>query len=215
MDRKTKVNVGTLLKELRRFESEYPDYDIACCMPDDTRCRMVGMYTDDDGGLNLLMEEEMDGGEYYDVDSILSCLDSYDRTMDVHVAACGLLMDIEVFRDGTFFDVDEDCDAVFCDGEVFGEYEEEESGSGWLTEAEKRMLAEKAKKQKREDCIEYAVLFLMIVLVADGFLYNVWAAVTRSGAALWENILWSVTCLFLLVIGVLTLHYNKPWKKEE
>ena len=67
MDRKTNVNVGTLLKELRRFESEYPDYDIACCMPDDTRCRMVGMYTDDDGGLNLLMEEEMDGGEYYDV----------------------------------------------------------------------------------------------------------------------------------------------------
>ena len=88
MDRKTNVNVGTLLKELRRFESEYPDYDIACCMPDDTRCRMVGMYTDDDGGLNLLMEEEMDGGEYYDVDSILSCLDSYDRTMEVHVAAC-------------------------------------------------------------------------------------------------------------------------------
>ena len=36
MDRKTNVNVGTLLKELRRFESEYPDYDIACCMPDDT-----------------------------------------------------------------------------------------------------------------------------------------------------------------------------------
>lgn len=215
MDRKTNVNVGTLVKELRRFESKYPDYDIACYVPDDTRCRMVGLYTDDDGSLNLLMEEEMDGGDYYDVDSILSCLDSYDRTMGVHVAACGLLMDIEVFRDGTFFDVDEDCDAVFCDGEVYGEYEEE-TGSGWLTEAEKRMLAEEARKQKREDCIEYAVLSIMIVLVAGDFLYNVWAAVTRSGATLWENILWSVTCLFLLVIGVPFLHYNKPpWKKEE
>ena len=55
----------------------------------------------------------------------------------------------------------------------------------------------------------------MIVLVAGGFLYNVWGAVTRSGAALWENILWSVTYLFLLVIGELTLYYNKPCETEE
>lgn len=214
MDRRARVTVGVLIKELRRFESMYPDYDITCCMPDETRCRMVGMYSDDEGSLNLLMEEEIDGGEYYDVDSILSVLDSYDRTIGVHVAACGLLMDFEVLSDGTFFDVDEDCDAVCCDGKVFGEYEEEESGSDWHIEAEKRMLAEKARKQKREDHIEYAVLAILTVLVAGGFLYNVWAAVTRSGAALWENILWSVTCLFLLVIGVLTLHYNRSWTEE-
>lgn len=96
-----------------------------------------------------------------------------------------------------------------CDGEVIDEYEELKYRSGWLTEAEMRMLIELAKRRKRASKIEYGTLQIITILLLCGVAYSIWAVVTASGNSLWENILYGITFLFCLIIGLLTLHYNR------
>lgn len=119
-------------------------------------------------------------------------------------------MDARTKRDlcesGTSYREDE---SVCCDGEVIDEYEELKYYNVWLTEAEWRMLLEKAKRRKRARKIEYGTLQIITILLLCGVAYYIWAVVTASGNSLWENILYGITCLFCFIIGLLTLHYNR------
>ncbi len=76
-------------------------------------------------------------------------------------------------------------------------------------EAEKLMLSEKARKEKRKNVIEYVALLVLTILVICGLVYNVWSALVFSGNSLWDNTLYGVICLSLSIIGSLTLYYKK------
>ena len=80
-----------------------------------------------------------------------------------------------------------------------------------LTEAEKRILAEKARKENRKIKIEYGALLIITILSLCGVAYNVWAVVAASGDSLWENILYGITCLFCFMIGLLAIHYDRRY----
>lgn len=133
MKRTEQVSVTQLIEELKRFEKDYPDMNVTCCIPDGTICYAVS--------------------------------------------------------------IDQDGDGQVCIG-----FEEEE---------EKRMLAEKAGKEKRERRIEYGALLIITILSLCGVAYNVWAVVSASGDSLWENILYGITYLFCFMIGLLALHYDR------
>lgn len=109
---------------------------------------------------------------------------------------------------GISYDEDKDDEGVCCDEEVIDEYLERYH-NGWLTEAEMRMLLEKAKRGRRARKIEYRTLQIITILLLCGVAYYIWAVVTASGNSPWENILYGITCLFCFIIGLLTLHYNR------
>lgn len=207
MKRPEQVSVAQLIEELRRFEKDYPDVNVTCCIPDGTICYAVSIDQDGEGQVCIGFEEEDSG--CLDVEMLIADLEMYDRSAMVCIEACGLSMTFSIFDDGSFFVYDENEECVCCDGEVIGEYEEQEYCSGGRTEEEKRMLAEKAGKEKRERRIEYGALLIITILSLCGVAYNVWAVVAASGDSLWENILYDITCLFCFMIGLLALHYDR------
>lgn len=207
MKRTEQVSVAQLIEELKRFEKDYPDVNVTCCIPDGTICYAVSIDQDGEGQVCIGFEEEDSGS--LEVEMLIADLEMYDRSAMVRMEACGLSMTFSIFGDGSFFVYDENEECVYCDGEVIGEYEEQEYCSGGRTEEEKRMLAEKAGKEKRERRIEYGALLIITIISLCGVAYNVWAAVAASGDSLWENILYGITCLFCFMIGLLALHYDR------
>ena len=207
MKRTEQISVVQLIEELKRFEKDYPDVNVTCCIPDGTICYAVSIDQDGEGQVWIGFEEEDSG--CLDVEMLIADLEMYDRSAMVCMEACGLSMTFSIFDDGSFFVYDENEECVCSDGEVIGEYEEQEYCSGGRTEEEKRMLAEKAGKEKRERRIEYGALLIITILSLCGVAYNVWAVVAASGDSLWENILYGITCLFCFMIGLLALHYDR------
>ena len=207
MKRTEQISVVQLIEELKRFEKDYPDVNVTCCIPDGTICYAVSIDQDGEGQVCIGFEEEDSG--CLDVEMLIADLEMYNRSAMVCMEACGLSMTFSIFDDGSFFVYDENEECVCCDGEVIGEYEEQEYCSGGRTEDEKRMLAEKAGKEKRERRIEYGALLIITILSLCGVAYNVWAVVAASGDSLCENILYGITCLFCFMIGLLTLHYDR------
>lgn len=207
MKRDEMISVAQLVKELERFEKDFPDTNVTCCMPDGTLCYAVGIERDGEGQVCIGFEEEESG--CFDVEMLLAYLEMYDHSAKVRMEACGLFMTFHIFRDGSFFVYDGNEECVCCDGEAMGEYEKQECRSGWHTEAENLMLSEKARKEKRKNVIEYVALLVLTILVICGFVYNVWSALVFSGNSLWENALYGVICLSLSIIGSLTLYYDK------
>lgn len=209
MKRTELISVAQLIKELIRFEKEFPDANVSCCMPDGTLYYAVNINLDKEGHVCISFEEGEEDSGCFDVKMLLGELEMYDNDAIVYMEACGLSMTFSIFSNGSFFDYDGNEDCICCDGEVVGEYEKQEYNSGWHTEAEKHMLAEKARKEKRKNKIEYGVLLIITILALCGFIYNIWTAVAVSKDSLRENILYGVICLFLFIINSLTLHYNK------
>ena len=209
MKRTEQISVAQLIEELTRFEKDYPDVNVTCCIPDGTICYAVSIDQDGEGQVCIGFEEEEEDSGCLEVEMLIADLEMYDRSAMVRMEACGLSMTFSIFDDGSFFVYDENEECVCCDGEVIGEYEEPEYRSGWLTEAEKRMLAEKARKENRKSKIEYGALLIITILSLCGVAYNVWAVVAASGDSLWENILYGITCLFCFMIGLLALHYDR------
>ena len=207
MKRTEQISVVQLIEELKRFEKDYPDVNVTCCIPDGTICYAVSIDQDGEGQVCIGFEEEDSG--CLDVEMLIADLEMYNRSAMVCMEACGLSMTFSIFDDGSFFVYDENEECVCCDGEVIGEYEEQEYCSGGRTEEEKRMLAEKAGKEKRERRIEYGALLIITILSLCGVTYNGWAVVAASGDSLWENILYGITCLFCFMIGLLALHYDR------
>lgn len=209
MKRTEQISVAKLTKELKRFEKDHPEAAVTCWTPDGQLCYAIDIEKNGDGTVCIGFEEGEEDSVCLDVDMLLEYLAKYDSRALVCMQACGLYMTFSISRDGTFLSYDEEEEYVWCDGNIIGEYEEKESGSGWLTEAEKRMLAEKARKENRKSKIEYGALLIITILSLCGVAYNVWAVVAASGDSLWENILYGITCLFCFMIGLLALHYDK------
>ena len=209
MKRNEMISVAQLVKELERFEKDFPDTNVTCCMPDGTLCYAVGIEKDEEGQVCIGFDEDEEDSGCLEVEMLISDLEMYDGSAMVRMEACGLSMTFHIFRDGSFFVYDGNEECVCCDGEAIGEYERQECRSGWHTEAEKLMLSEKARKEKRKSRIEYVALLVLTILVICGFVYNVWSALVVSGNSLWKNILYGVICLSLSIISSLTLYYDK------
>lgn len=209
MEKTELMTVSKLIEELKRFEKKYSDADVVCYLPDYTVCYVVTVRMDDEGDVCIRFEDHDEDIDCYCVEMLLDSLSEYNRNARVYIDVCGYYATFTVYSDGEFFIYNEDEEWVYCDCEIIGEYDEPEYCSGWHTPAERRMLAEKARKEKRQHKIEYGVLLALTVLIVCAFFYNVWAAVTLSGDALWKNILWAVTCLFCSIISSLTLYYDE------
>lgn len=209
MKRTKLITIAKFEKELKIFEKTHADANVTCCLPDGTLCYAVNVRKDKTGDVCVRFEENEEDSGCYEVEMLISELGRYDGGAKVYMAACGLNMTFSGSTNGKLFTYNDEEDSVCCDGAAIGEYEEQEYSSGWHTPAERRMLAEKARKKEHQDKIEHEVLLALTVLIVCGFFYNVWAAVTLSGNALWKNILWAVTCLFCVTIGSLALYYNK------
>ena len=207
------ITVGELLKELEGYEKEHWDWNVEISTDEplgeeeNLPCIIIGMGLDEDGDLRIDIEDEWaDGGDYY-VGKLLEQLRDLDAGNLVYLAGGGLLFSIDN-QGGIFADADDDDDTLCCKATAFGEYEEEPSG--WLTESEKRKLAEEARKEKRTGRIEYIALALLTVAIFFGLCYNVYALVVHSVRhSVWENIGGVVVCVFLLVICGATLYYSK------
>lgn len=49
MKRTEQVSVAQLIEELKRFEKDYPDVNVTCCIPDGTICYAVSIDQDGEG----------------------------------------------------------------------------------------------------------------------------------------------------------------------
>ena len=203
------ITIERLISELKKFEERHPDSEVTCCLPDDTLCYSINTRQDEDGKVCLRFEEEEFDRYSYDVDMLLSDLERYDRLSKVYMEACGFFMTFSVSNDGSFLSYEDADDIVTCDGMVIGEYEEEEYNCERLTREEERMLSEKAEKKKCSEKIESAVLGLLTILTACGFVYSGWSVASGSCPSLVEGILWCAACLFLSIVGALTLYYSR------
>ena len=209
-DRTGLISVGELVKELEGYEEKHWDWNVEITTDEpvggdeDLPCIIVGMQLDRDGDLRIEIEEEWaDGGDYY-VGEFLGRLRDFDPRTRVYLAGGGLLFSIDN-HGGIFAESGEDDDALGCFATAFGGYERE--STGWLTESEKRELAENARKKARQERLETIALAVLTVAILFGLCYNIYALAVHSARhAVWENIVGAVLCAFLLLISGLTLY---------
>ena len=202
------ITVGNLLKELKRYEKESLEYTVTVDIPDGSTLNIMGTGLDKDGDLSIEVDEDPDEG-YFDVRTLIDELEGYAKSTRVYLEGCGLYLTFKVNAGGRIVSGDDDEEEIVgFDAYAFGEYKYEPSG--WLTESEKRELAEKARKEKREARTEFIVLAILTVVIFIGLCYNVYALVVHSARhAMWENIGGVIVCVFLLVICGATLYYSK------
>ena len=210
---KTKANiklitVGRLVKELSKFEKKCADYDVACWAPDYLTCCVTGHRLDEDGDLCIHLEQREEDGGYCTVEMLLADLASYDRNARVYMESCGYYLNFKL--DGGIFSANDDDEIVGCYADAFGGYEEDDEEFGvWLTKAEKLENAEHERKRKLENRRFGIALVMLDVLVGCGLAYNVYALIRHTGGHIAENSMWIVVCAVLLLIGALTLHFDK------
>lgn len=204
------ITVGELLNELKKFEKKHWDWNVEISTDEsigedeDMPCIIIGMGLDEDGDLRIEIEEEWaDGGDYY-VAELIEHLRDFDPATRVYLAGGGLLFSID--NRGGIFSPTEDDDTLICNATAFGEYELKQTG--WLTEAEKRELSKDVRKKRRESRIYAVVLRIIAFATLVWLICNVYALVTHTGKYIWENIMWTVVCVVLLVIELMTLYYS-------
>ena len=202
------ITVGALLKELKAFGEGCSEYAVNIDIPDGSTLNVMGTGLDKDGEVSIEVDENPDEG-YYDVQMLIDELEGYDRDSRVYLEGCGLYLTFDVNPDGHLVSgADSGEETVGFDTHAFGEYRYEPSG--WLTEAEKRKLAEEDRKKKRTAHIEYIVLALLTAVVFFGLCYNVYALVVHSTRhAVWEHVLGIVACAIVLVVCGGTLYYSR------
>lgn len=199
------VTVGQLKKELKRFEKNHSDDDVACCLPDGTLCYVLNTMADDDGDLCINLDDEEFDGCYCDVGTLLDELKGFDPEAKAYMAVSGQYLTFSIYGENRIFDYDDENEAVSCDGDIFGHYKEPVVNSGRRTEAEDREIARKAKEETRTDKAERIVLFILTILGFCGLIYNVYTLITHS-KAIWESILWIVCFLVCVSVGTVTLY---------
>ena len=201
------VTVGRLMKELSKYERKCADYDVVCWAEDDNTCCIVGHTLDEDGDLCIILDIQDGDGGYDNVEMLLTELSSYDKNAKVYLACGGYYLNFE--QEGSIFTASDEDEIVGCYASTFGEYDKEDEKSGFLTEADKRYLAEEKRKETRENrCLDMALVALSIFITCL-LAYNVYALISHTGKYIAENIMWIVLCPILLVIIILTLHNNK------
>ncbi|MBR6466453.1 MAG: hypothetical protein IKS82_08460 [Bacteroidales bacterium] len=199
------ITVGKLVAELKEYGKDYLNYVLNIEIPDGSVLNVMSTGLDRDGDLSIEVDEDPDEG-YYDIQMLIDDLEGYDKNARVYMEGCGLLFTFNVQADGSILSEPNDEDeTVGCDALAFGEYKYEPSG--WLTESQKRELAEEARKEKRKEKIYTIVLAVLIVAEIVGLVYHVKALLSHT-QPLWESILWIVVYIVLLVICGGTLYYS-------
>ena len=205
------ITVGKLVEELKGYGKDYPEYVLNIVIPDGSVLNVMSTGLDKEGDLSIEVDEDPDEG-YYDVQMLIDDLESYDENTRVYMEGCGLLFTFNVHPDGSVLSEPNDEDeTVGCDAFAFGEYKYEPSG--WLTESEKRKLAEKTRKEKRNERIYAIVLAVLVVAEIVGLIYHI-KALIASTQPVWESILWIVVYIVLLVICGGTLYYSVIKKQK-
>ena len=218
---KTKlITVGELVKELEGYEKKHWDWNVEITTDEpigpeeeeDMPCIIIGMGLDKDGDLRIDIEDEWAGGGDYYVGELLEHLRDFDAGTKVYLAGGGLLFSIDS-QGGIFAETDDEDDTLSCYATAFGEYEEEQTG--WFTEAEKRKKVKDARKQRRESRIYAVVMGIMANATLVWLICNVCELVTHTAQYVWENIMWIVICVVLLVVEVMILYYSTKelWSK--
>lgn len=92
MKRTEQVSVAQLIEELKRFEKDYPDVNVTCCIPDGTICYAVSIDQDGDGQVCIGFEEEEEDSGCLEVEMLIADLEMYDGSAIVRMEACGLSM---------------------------------------------------------------------------------------------------------------------------
>lgn len=207
------VTVGALIKDLKRFAKNHEDDDVVCYSSDGDVYYVETSDIDDDGDLWIgVNDDEYDGG-YYTVGMLLNDLERYDATTQVYMGGFDEYLAFDVDSKGHIFAYDDENEVVACDGEMFepaadsGHVRETNRSADCSMDAEKPEPAKKCTPKDLKDKAETAVLAVLVLLLVFGFAYNAYALFTHSGT-MWENALWTVVCLVLVVIGSLTLYYS-------
>lgn len=197
------LTVGQLLEKLAELEEENMDWDVVCNAPDGKLGYVTCLELDEDGDLCIgLDDSEFDRSDGYTVYMLLDELKEYKKNTRVYLAGLGMYM---TWEEGLSYD--DEYEEVGFDGIAIGQYKEQNHSSGWLAEAEKQKLAEEQSLERFKCNFQRLVLFVMMLLLVYGSVYNVRAIITHSGV-MWQNIMWSVTCIFLTIICSLTLYFD-------
>ena len=97
MKRDEMISVAQLVKELERFEKDFPDTNVTCCMPDGTLCYAVGIEKDEEGQVCIGFDEDEEDSGCLEVEMLISDLEMYDGSAMVRMEACGLSMTFHIF----------------------------------------------------------------------------------------------------------------------
>ena len=191
------TTIGQLVEYLTEIENECMDWDVVCIAPDGTSCHITSLELDEDGILCIGVDDYVyDMDDCYSVDILLNELQTYNEQTRVYIAGHNQYMK---WVDGPLYE-DENEEVGF-DCIAFEPDKAQECLSEQLTEVERSGLAWKQFVQN----IQRIVLFVITLLLVYGSVYNVRALLTHSGTA-WQNIMWSFICIFLTIIGSLTLY---------
>ena len=191
------TTIGQLVEYLTEIENECMDWDVVCIAPDGTSCHITSLELDEDGILCIGVDDyEYDIDDCYSVDILLNELQTYNEQTRVYIAGHNQYLK---WGEGPLYE-DENEEVGF-DCIAFEPDKAQECLSEQLTEVERSGLAWKQFVQN----IQRIVLFVITLLLVYGSVYNVRALLTHSGTA-WQNIMWSFICIFLTIIGSLTLY---------
>lgn len=189
------ITVGSLLKDLKRFEKKHMnDCVVAWADDEDITLGIVGIGKDSDGDIKIMVEVDdgvLEG--FWSVSDVISALENKDKQKKVYLKGGGGYLTIVSDRD-ILTEADDD-DVIGCNVTVFGYYDEVE---------------EPRNSKKNSKRLGENLALVLILLGAAGFMaYNIYAMIAGIGGPLWEKILWIVGCSIVIVVNGLTLYYSK------
>lgn len=207
------ITVGELLKGLKRYGKKCSDYIVNINIPDGSTLNIMGAMLDKEGDLCIEVDEDPDEG-YYDIGMLIDELEGFLKDTRVYMKGCGLYLNFQIDpKIGLLWTDNDDDETVETDAYAFADYKYEPSG-GWLTEAEKRELAELARKRAITARREAIALAIVTAVLFIGLCYNIYALVVHSTRhAVWENILGIVGCIIGLVVCGSSLYYHSKDRK--
>lgn len=217
------LTVGNLLDSLSDISEDNWHYDVKYILPDEdeTACIMSGCYTDKDGDLCILIDENWDGeSSDFAVEALKDELESYDPDTKVYLVGGSVCFTFDAGAGYDVFAEDEDCEEVTCFIKVIGKYEnfESEEDPDHDTEqegteaAEPSAVQEQAPEEKHADAGTVVARVCLAVLLIGIIAYNVFAIITSKAGSLFGKIAGIVLCGALLVWFIIDMLPRKSGK---
>lgn len=189
------ITVGSLLKDLKRFEkNHWDDCVVAWADDEDITLGIVGIGKDSDGDIKIMVEVDdyvLEG--FWSVSDVISALENKDKQKKVYLKGGGGYL--AIVSDGEIFTEADDDDVIGCYISVFGYYDEVEEPRN--------------SKKNSKRLIENLALVLILLVAAGIIAYNIYAMIAGVGGPLLEKIFLIVGCSIAIVVGTLTLYYSK------
>ena len=202
------ITVGSLLKDLKRFEKKHMnDCVVAWADDEDITLGIVGIGKDSDGDIKIMVEVADDVLEgFWSVSDIISALENKDKQKKVYLKGGGGYL--AIVSDGDIFTEADDDDVIGCYATICGEYDEEPPCV--FTEKEKRQRARRAiwreRKKSWKGIIEGITYLLSIPLMIYGLYYNI-AALVKHTQPVWQSVLWIPILALLLWVCIDNLFF--------